>query len=285
MPNLSGLKEKIQATRDIETITDAMQLVASAKLRQLGKRIGGMQTFVKEVYDAFNAIIQESDDSPYLKPKENTAKKTLWLVVNSNLGLCGGYNNNLNKLVVPKLKSGDAIYAVGQKAVTFYTHRKANIINSRVDVDINFTSLQGGEIGKQLLEYFVSGTYDEIMIAYTRFINNVTFEPTLLRLFPILKDPEVAQNPMHGRVEFLPDANTVLEKSISLYINTIVYGTIMESQISEQASRRNAMENATNNSEELINKLQLQYNRERQAAITQELTEIVNGANALKKGN
>jgi F-type H+-transporting ATPase subunit gamma len=131
----------------------------------------------------------------------------------------------------------------------------------------------------------VSGTYDEIMIAYTRFINNVTFEPTLLRLFPILKDPEVAQNPMHGRVEFLPDANTVLEKSISLYINTIVYGTIMESQISEQASRRNAMENATNNSEELINKLQLQYNRERQAAITQELTEIVNGANALKKGN
>ncbi|AVN60797.1 ATP synthase F1 subunit gamma [Mesoplasma florum] len=279
MANLSNLKTQISNTQDIGKITNAMQLVASAKLRRIGKKVTETQEYVSEVYAIFNEIIKHSSESIYLKNSANDIKKTLWVVVNSNLGLCGGYNANVNKLVISNFRKEDQIYAIGSKAVSAYNSKKIKIKNECTDVDIDFSPAQAKQIGNELLSYYSSGEFDEIQIVYTKFINNVTFEPTKLRVFPIIK--EEAQETSSSYYSFEPSAEEVLNNAVTLYLSTIIFGTIVESQVSEQASRRLAMENATNNGKELEYNLSIQYNRERQASITQEISEIVSGANAL----
>src|SRR5699024_8870089 len=146
--------------------------------------------------------------------------------------------------------------------------------------DVDFTSEQARLIATEVLSMYNSGEFDEIKLAYTKFINSVTMEPTLLRIFPIIKidDKKEASKEPSGPVApltFEPDPESVLASSVSLYLNTIIFGTFIESQLSEQASRRTAMEAATKNGKELKSSLSLLYNRRRQAAITQEITEIV----------
>lgn len=279
MANLSSLKTEISNTRDIGKITNAMQLVASAKLRRIGKKVTETQEYVSEVYSIFNEIIKHSSESIYLKNSANDVKKTLWVVINSNLGLCGGYNTNINKLVISNFKKEDQIYAIGTKAISTYNSKKMKIKNECTSVDIDFTPAQAKQIGNELLSYYSSGEFDEIQIVYTKFINNVTFEPTILRVFPIIK--EDTQEASSSYYSFEPSAAEVLNNAVTLYLSTIIFGTIVESQVSEQASRRLAMENATNNGKELEYNLSIKYNRERQASITQEISEIVSGANAL----
>lgn len=279
MANLSNLKTEISNTRDIGKITNAMQLVASAKLRRIGKKVMETQEYVSEVYSIFNEIIKHSTESIYLKNSTNDIKKTLWVVVNSNLGLCGGYNTNINKLVISNFKKEDEIYAIGTKAVSTYNSKKMKIKNECTNVDVDFSSAQAKQIGNELLSYYSSGEFDEIQIVYTKFINNVTFEPTILRIFPIIKEDTLETS--NSYYSFEPSAEEVLNNAVTLYLSTIIFGTIVESQVSEQASRRLAMENATNNGKELEYNLSIKYNRERQASITQEISEIVSGANAL----
>lgn len=282
MPNLSGLKTEIASVNDIGKITGAMELVATAKLKRVGKRATEIKQYVSEVYEVFNEIISQTDNSIYLKKSADGFKKTLWVVVNSNLGLCGGYNSNMNKMIKPMIKKDDEVLAIGNKAVSFYTNNKFKIKDKVLDVDVNFDSNQAREIATRLLECYNSGEFDEIQLAYTKFINNVTFEPTTLRIFPIVKEKKDSTTDAAptASLDFEPDAETVLKSSVSLYVNTIIYGTFIESQLSEQASRRTAMEAATKNGKELKDNLSILYNRKRQDAITQEISEIVSGANA-----
>ncbi|WP_434333630.1 ATP synthase F1 subunit gamma [Mycoplasma capricolum subsp. capricolum] len=277
MPNLSGLKTEISSVRNISKITNAMQLVASAKLRKISKKVIDTHNYVSEVYSLFNDIIRQTDKSVFLKESNFKANKTLWVVINSNLGLCGGYNSNVNKLVLQNLKLKDEIFAIGSKAVSFFRSKKIKIKNQITDIDINFTNKKARSISNDLLDMYINHEFDEIKIVYTKFINNVTFEPTIIRIFPIIK---LENNFKHSQsLVFEPDAEQILSSTILIYINAIIYGTIIESQVSEQASRRTAMENATNNGKNLEQTLSLKYNRQRQGAITQEISEIVSGAN------
>lgn len=282
MPNLSALKNEIENIKNTGKITNAMQLVASAKLRKIGKKVVEIQEYVSDVYSAFNDIIcNSSADSIFIKSDERKIKKTLWMVINSNLGLCGGYNNGVNKLVYSNFKKDDEIYAIGTKAVSAFGSRKMKIKKSITNVDIDFSTLEAKHIGNDLLGYYSSGEFDDIKLVYTKFINNVTFEPTILRIFPIIKKDTVNKNHTKILYSFEPSASEVLNNAVAMYLNTIIYGSIIESQVSEQASRRVAMENATNNGSELAFNLSIKYNRERQASITQEISEIVSGAGAL----
>ncbi|WP_434335878.1 ATP synthase F1 subunit gamma [Mycoplasma capricolum subsp. capricolum] len=277
MPNLSGLKTEISSVRNISKITNAMQLVASAKLRKISKKVIDTHNYVSEVYSLFNDIIRQTDKSVFLKESNFKANKTLWVVINSNLGLCGGYNSNVNKLVLQNLKLEDEIFAIGSKAVSFFRSKKIKIKNQITDIDINFTNKKSRSISNDLLDMYINHEFDEIKIVYTKFINNVTFEPAIIRIFPIIK---LENNFKHSQsLVFEPDAEQILSSTILIYINAIIYGTIIESQVSEQASRRTAMENATNNGKNLEQTLSLKYNRQRQGAITQEISEIVSGAN------
>ncbi|ATZ16669.1 F-type H+-transporting ATPase subunit gamma [Entomoplasma freundtii] len=279
MANLSEIKAEMSAINDITKITYAMQLVATAKLKKYGKQIVDTQQFVQEVYRVFNEIIQQTTDSPFLADPKKPIKKTLWIVINSNLGLCGGYNVNLNKVVFPQLKPNDEVFAIGQKAINFYKNKDVKIHNQRTDLEGNLEPSVINEVGHEVLDYYTSGEFDEIKLGYTKFVNNVTFTPQVITLFPISKQEE-KETTFNREVQFEPSAKVILDTTVNLYINTILYGTLVESQVSEQASRRLAMENATNNGEELVNKLHIQHNRQRQAAITQEINEIVSGANA-----
>ncbi|WP_374696631.1 ATP synthase F1 subunit gamma [Spiroplasma endosymbiont of Polydrusus formosus] len=279
----TGLKKQITSINSTSKITQAMKLVATAKLKKVGKIISNSKPYFAEVYTIFNDIISKADDSIYQK-KDGTkdSERTCWIVVNSNLGLCGGYNININKLVLRQLRKNDCIIAIGSKAESFYANKGCKIIHVRKDVDINFSYGDAREFAQEILSWFNGNTYDEIKIAYTKFVNNVIFEPTILQLLPIVKATNHNQESKHINVitQFEPDPATILENAVPMYLNTILFSTIVESQVSEQASRRVAMENATENAHAMLGKLSLLYNRKRQAAITQEITEIVAGAGA-----
>lgn len=278
----TDLKKQITSITSTSKITQAMKLVATAKLKKVGKRISNSKPYFAEVYTVFNDIISKADDSIYQKKDGiKDSKRTCWIIVNSNLGLCGGYNININKLVLQQLRKSDCIIAIGSKAETFYAHKGYEIMQTRKDIDINFSYDDAREFAQEILSGFNGNTYDEIKIAYTKFINNVTFEPTILQLLPIIKVTQ-HEEPKHINVitEFEPDPATILENAVPMYLNTILFSSIVESQVSEQASRRVAMENATDNANAMLEKLSLLYNRKRQAAITQEITEIVAGAGA-----
>jgi F-type H+-transporting ATPase subunit gamma len=285
MANLSGLKAEIESISDIGKITGAMELVATAKLRKIQKRALGISEYVTEVYSLFNEIIVNSEKSKYLRSNADGLKKTLYVVVNSNLGLCGGYNSNLNKLVKSEIKNTDEVYAIGTKAVSFCKNNHLKIKRQDLSVDVNFSSEQARQIATDVLALYNSGEFDEVKLAYTKFVNSILMEPVILRIFPIIKVNEakaekVETSEAHAPLEFEPDPETVLSSSVSLYLNTIIFGTIIESQLSEQTSRRTAMESATKNGKDLKAMLNLLFNRKRQAAITQEISEIVSGADA-----
>ncbi|PPE04890.1 F0F1 ATP synthase subunit gamma [Entomoplasma ellychniae] len=283
MPNLSALKNDILSIKNTGKITNAMQLVASAKLRKIGKKVLDVQEYMDDVYRVFSDIISNSStESKFLKNEEIEIKKTLWVVINSNLGLCGGYNNNVNKLVINGFKPEDEVYTIGTKAISTYSSRKMKIKKSITNVDIDFTNSQAKEIGNDILAYYSSGEFNDVCIVYTKFINNVTFEPRILKIFPIIKSKVIQTESKKVNYTFEPSAGEVFDSAVNIYLSTMVYGCIIESQVSEQASRRVSMENATNNGKELSFNLSIKYNRERQASITQEISEIVSGASALQ---
>ncbi|QHX36306.1 ATP synthase F1 subunit gamma [Spiroplasma sp. BIUS-1] len=278
MPNLSELKSEISNIKDIGKITGAMELVATAKLKKISKRMGNIQTYLDEVYDVFNYIISHSEDSIYLKKPNQSKTNTLWIVIGSNLGLCGGYNSNVFKVLKPLIdKKTDSVFAIGTKVINFCRANGIEMKEQFTDIDVDFSNEQSRKMSVNLLNYFVQKEFDEIKIVYTKFINNVTFEPKVLDMFPIEKKEAYDDN---EDVILEPDPETVLTTSVSMYLNTILFGTIIESQVSEQASRRMAMEAANKNGRELSENLSVMFNRKRQENITQEISEIIGGANA-----
>ncbi|AGM25705.1 F0F1 ATP synthase subunit gamma [Spiroplasma syrphidicola EA-1] len=277
----SSLKKEIVSIKQIAKITEAMKLVATAKLKKAGKRISTSKPYFAELYTIFHDIISQTDSSIYQeKTGQVKDQRTCWVIVNSNLGLCGGYNVNINKLVLKELKQGDYIIAIGTKAVSFYENHNFKVEKIYDDIDINFTYDEARNIAMEILSQFNQGTFNCIKIAYTKFINNVTFEPTILQLLPIAKKPLGENSKERVLTEFEPDPQTILDNAVPMYLNAIFFSTIVESQVSEQASRRVAMENATDNAHDMLDDLSLEYNRKRQAAITQEISEIIAGANA-----
>lgn len=171
---------------------------------------------------------------------------------------------------------------LGNKGKSFYTNRKIKIDNFIGDAGVDFSYEEACDISADIISLFNNQQVDAIKLAYTKFINNVTMEPKILTLLPIVKGSEEKEPAKSNLVltEFEPNAERVLETAIPFYMNSLIYSSIIESQVSEQASRRNAMESASNNTEDMLNKLSLIYNRRRQGAITQEIIEIVSGSNA-----
>lgn len=240
------------------------------------------KNYFTEVYKVFNDIIQSAERSKYQAQNNFEPKKTAWLIINSSIGLCGAYNININKLVSKDIKEHDLVIPVGQKAVKKY--KKFTHLTSLENVPHDFNYTMASSISLQLLEAYNDNKIDCIKVAYTKFINNATFEPTVLQLLPIVKLPKAKnQNPSSAVMEFEPSAEEVLTNTVPMYLNSLVLSTILESQVSEHASRRMAMDNATKNADDLTEKLSLEYNRKRQAAITQEISEIIAGSSGQDK--
>lgn len=279
--SLQQTKMRIRSVASTKKITKAMELVATSKLRKAKDLNTQITPYKNEVFEIISYCANNVTDKDYKYFKEKNSDKTLYVVVTSTLGLCGGYNINVEKFVTNLLKENDELIVIGSKGINYFKDKGFNIINKYVELPgLNVKESMSSQIAYEVLKEFDLSHYKKVNMVYTKFINSLTFEPTLVQLLPI---SEVVDVPNISKELLLePSPEEVLDNLIPFYLSTSIKALIFESMLSEQASRRTAMENATDNASELQDKLLLEFNKSRQAAITQEITEISGAANAIK---
>ncbi len=288
MASMRDIKRRRGSIQSTQQITKAMKLVSTVKLQHARTEAEKSKTYFDCMYETVNHILSSVGDMdhPYLVP--GNAKKKAVIVITSNRGLAGGYNSNVVKLVTRHEgweKEGLQIYAIGNKG------REALARNGyEIAEDLSFMAEAPAfraamELSGRLLELFRAGEIGEIYLAYTSFKNTVSHEPTLLRLLPVQRERYVrddqSQDSSKALMNFEPADEEALNMIIPKYITSLIYGALKEAIASENGARMQAMDNATSNAEEMISDLTLKYNRARQGSITQELTEIIAGAEAI----
>lgn len=219
-------------------------------------------------YDPFNMSIDE------LKKYKNT-NSILYIVVTSSLGLCGGYNYNVFKFLNNKIKPEDKIIILGTKGLVKYSHTDLNLDEDYVSLLDKFDSYASRNLKDKIINEYKTGKYSEVRLITTEYKNSLTFIPNDIRILPF----ENKDNKTNDNIMFDPNKEEVLSLLIPKYLDVLIYGKLTEAIVCEYASRRNAMDTATDNGEELSQKLMLEYNKARQQAITQEITEISSAAN------
>lgn len=283
--NTRDIKNRIKSVNSTMKITKAMELVATAKLRKARAQLDRTRPYSLAVTESIQEILANSGkiNHPFLDARE--VKNRLFIVLASDRGLCGGYNANINKLVEAQVADPSSVklLIVGNKARNYFQRRNYSIIDSFSGISEAPIFSDAKHIGEVALDLFKKGEVDEVNVVYTHFKSTISYEPRVLKLLPAESLKEDSQREKRqALIEYEPSPETVLGYLVPKYVFGAVYGALIEASASEQGSRRVAMENATDNAEELIKDLDLLKNRARQAAITQEISEIVGGANALK---
>lgn len=274
MPSMKAIKNRIKSVENTRQITKAMQLVATSKLRRAKERIEQSRPFFEILSQTLSDIEKSNKDfsSPFTHRSEGT--KTCHIVIAGDRGLAGGYNNNLFKSL--RINDGDIIFPIGKKVTEYFAKKDVSIFTTEYTVAADIGISDCNSIGASLAEAFSKGEFTSLDISYTSFVNVLTQIPKTQEILPIaLDEGEKSENSL---ILYEPSPAAVFAKIVPHYISGIIYGALCESLASELSARRTAMENATDNAGEIIDSLSLQYNRARQAAITQELTEIVAGS-------
>lgn len=280
------INRKIKSINSTMQITKAMELVSTAKLKKSRDRIDITRPYFETVTDTVRSIIEteKSIKNEYIDNRE--VKKSLYIVVTSDRGLCGGYNNNVLKAVTHDIGIKDAvIIVVGRKGTDFFTKTGMDIVKSHTGISEKPEYMHAIDISRIALNMYKDKEIDEIKFAFTRLRSTIVQEAELIKLLPVDVDKKVNQIDEPEEfvyVNYEPSPEMVLSYIIPKYVESTIYGGLIESAASEQAARRMSMENASDNAAELIDSLTLSFNQARQAAITQEITEIVGGAEALK---
>ena len=274
------IKNRIRSMESTKQITKAMEMVAASKLRQAQNRITASRPYFEILSNTISDIVATNRDftSPYLRKREGN--RALFVVIAGDRGLAGGYNSNVIKLAVSRMEGKEAtVLPIGKKAVDYFRSKGyallAETYAEAADVDIGDCF----SIAKLLSKVWLAGNFDEIHVAYTNFVSVLSQTADVRQLLPLI--PE-AREATESRCVTLyePEPEEVFASIVPEYLGGIVYGALCESRCAEQAARRTAMDSATSNAEDMIADLSLKYNRARQAAITQEITEIVAGAEA-----
>ena len=284
MASMRDIKRRKESVASTGQITKAMKLVSTVKLQKAKARAESNKPYFTMLYDTMCSILARSGGMEHRYLKENDSPRKAIITITGNRGLAGGYNNNIAKEIMAAFSPEEAdIYAIGRKGLEILSRKGYRIVEDYSEV-IN-EPLYGDaiKIGKNVLASYENGEVGEIYLAYTNFKNMVSQEPQLIKLLPInveeiMQDVEVdTLTPMN----FEPEAEDALDMIVPKYMNNILYGAFIESVASENGARMQAMDNATSNAEEMISDLTLKYNRARQGSITQELTEIIAGAEAI----
>jgi len=269
------IKTRIRSMESTKQITKAMEMVAASKLRRAQAQVISSRPYFEILYATIQDILSQNQEKESVYLKERPVKKSLYVVIAGDRGLAGGYNSNILKMVVSQMEGKDAVVLpIGKKAMDYFRSHNAAMLS---DVYGNAEDISVGDcftISKLLCKAYLAGEADEIYLAYTRFDSVLSQTATAMQLLPLQAEAKASQSTM----EYEPDSETVLGTIIPEYLGGIFYGALCESRASEQAARRTAMDSATQNAEEMIADLSLQFNRARQAAITQEITEIVAGS-------
>lgn len=279
--NMKSVKLRIKSVQSTMQITKAMELVASSKLRKAKERAEVCRPYFRELHQALVDIAEGNTDfsSKYVKQTEN--EKYCYVVVAGDRGLAGGYNSNLFKCLEADSAGKDfVVLPIGKKAVEYCNRKKIPCLTEQFAEIADVTVSDCFTIANLLCKEFNNGSFGHIELCFTTFVSMLSQQPEVLPLLPIqeLDQEKKERSEIRNLILYEPNASEVFDAIVPEYLSGVIYGGVCEGLASELAARRMAMESATSNAEEMIDKLNLYYNRARQGSITQEITEIVAGA-------
>ena len=280
---MKEIKTRIKSVESTKQITKAMELVSSSKFRKAKERAESARPYFNTLYNTVQDIAKNTSNSRNVFLKERKVNNVCYIVIAGDRGLAGGYNSNILKAVIAHNKLGTGkVITVGKKAKESLSKRGYEVIDYIESVE-KCVYEDANRVAQTAMEAYKNGEVDEVNLVYTEFISALSQEPKIVKLLPVTIDNTNTEKEVKkgkAAVQYLPSADAVLGYVLPKYVSGSVYGAIAESFASEQAARRTAMESATDNANEMISKLELVYNRARQAAVTQEISEIVAGAAA-----
>ena len=272
------IKNRIRSMESTKQITKAMEMVAASKLRHAQARVLNSRPYFEILYSTITDIVESNTDfsSPYLV--QRPIKRSMYVVIAGDRGLAGGYNNNILKLVQGEMEGKDAVVLpIGKKAVDYFRSHQVPALTETYAEAADISVGDCFTIAKQLSKAYLAGEFDEIIIGYTNFVSVLSQTPATLRMLPLLQS-EGKRSGISADILYEPGSVEVFDTIVPEYLGGILYGALCESRAAEQAARRTAMDSATQNAEDMIADLSLKFNQARQAAITQEITEIVAGS-------
>ena len=273
------IKNRIRSMESTKQITKAMEMVAASKLRKAQSQVLNSRPYFEILYATINDIVNSNRDFSSVYLTARPVKKRAYVVIAGDRGLAGGYNTNILKLVYEQMGSGDAVVLpIGKKAVDFFRSRKVPMLSEQYAEAEDVSVGDCFSVAKTLCKAYKQGEFDEICIGYTNFVSVLSQTPATLRLLPLVRKTTGREGERTADILYEPDSVAVFDAIIPEYLGGAIYGALCESRASEQAARRTAMDSATSNADDMIADLSLKFNRARQAAITQEITEIVAGA-------
>ena len=277
--SMKDIKLRIKSVESTMQITKAMELVASSKMRRAKERVEHSRPYFETLYESLTKIAAADPRArnPYLR--RDDIKRTLLVVIAGDRGLAGGYNANVFKQA-DAAEGPVTVLPIGKRSAEYFAHHGAGLFTPEVLMAADVSVSECFTLSHQITEGFLKGEYDEVKLCYTRFDSMMTQTATTLEVLPLTIEPTEAQKAEARRSQILykPSCEEVFGAIIPEYVAGVLYGAVCESVASELAARRTAMDAATKNAGEMIEHLNLYYNRARQAAITQEITEIVAGA-------
>ena len=291
MPSSKLLKERIESIQDTMKITNAMYLISSSKLRKARQNYQNVLPYFTRMRDTISRVVPHLPDEPvhpffHEREKENPIRA--YVVLTADKGMAGAYNQNLLKFLKEQCGSDPnaRFYVIGQTGYRALLHKDPRLVEEFHYGATAPTLQRARDITVDAIDDFKSGKLDEIYLIYTKIQNALTSEPVMERLLPLdrehLKPAPRGLGDPRGEVEMFPDAKTVFEQTAPIYMHGMIFGAMTESFCAEQSARMTAMDSATKSANDMIHELQLEYNRTRQGSITQEITEIIGGASAVK---
>ncbi|MCB9744682.1 MAG: ATP synthase F1 subunit gamma [Alphaproteobacteria bacterium] len=289
MANLADIKRRIGTVKNTRQITRAMKMVAAAKLRRAQERAEGSHPYAEALKRTLGRVASAAGDSVEhpLLTSHDEVKRVLLVVLTSDRGLCGAFNNNLLRqsgyFLEDQQKAGVQVElrTYGKKSKAFFTARKRSAAESIIDLKADQYQGLTEDLAERMSAGFASGEYHEVYLAYNEFVSVMTQNPTFKKVLPLTLDDEGASDEAGVEFEYEPNGAELLNTLLPLQLQTTLLQAFFDSEAGEHAARMTAMDNATRNASDLIDSLTLEYNRARQAAITTQIIEIVSGAEAL----
>ena len=269
---VARIKKRIKSVSGSYKITSAMKLVSTVKLKKWKNKMLANKEYALRIDEIARTVFSsiEESNNPYFAKR--IADKNLYIVLSSSLGLCGAYNNNIFRVADAHIKDNDDAIILGNKAISHYQ----NGVFTKIENFKDYKNVSDVSVINAIVEYikieYLKGTYQEIHLIYTSYKNSLVFHPVDYQVLPLEseKQEQIGYPPIME-----PNQEALIDVLVPLYLKNSIYAKFLESEVCEQAARSNAMENATKNAEELLDNLQIEFNKARQAAITQEITEIV----------
>lgn len=282
--NMQDIKRRIKSINSIEHITSAMKMVSAAKLRRAKATFEKTTEYFHFITDSIAEIFNNASEVPnkYLEGSREI-NRTCYIIITSCKGLCGSFNSNVIRAAVREIgQEQPVIVAVGTRGRDYFRKRGKEIVAEYLAPPESISFLETREISKPIIELYDNGEIDRVVLVYTSFVNNLEQQVKTVQLLPfkVEKNPEVLR--VEREVEYEPSVEEVFNYLVPKYVEIVVFGAIIESATCEHAARRMAMESATDNAREMLGDLSLYYNRARQAAITNEIIEVVSGSEAQK---